>query len=104
MQSGDTVAYNTHSSPGCTSSWETVCDESGHVNQNGCEKMAGFKHMTEAECKEYTANNGLKEHNPFAGSWGSDCKCMQSGDTVAYNTHSSPGCTSSWETVCDVSD
>ena len=58
--------------------------------------------MTEAECKEYTANNGLKEHDPFSGSWANDCsKCMQSGDTVAYNTHSSPGCTSSWETVCD---
>ena len=58
--------------------------------------------MTEAECKEYTANNGLKEHNPFAGSWATDCsKCMRSGDTVAYNTHSDPACTSSWETVCD---
>ena len=58
--------------------------------------------MTEGECKEYAANNGLKEHDPFAGSWATDCsKCMQSGDTVAYNEHPSPACTSSWETVCD---
>ena len=60
--------------------------------------------MSEAECRKYTKDNGLKEHTPFAGSWAGDCyRCMQSGTTVAYNKHPSPTCKSGWLTVCDKS-
>jgi len=72
------------------------------VIENGCEQLAELQHMTEAECQEYAANNGLAEHEPFAGSWQADCSgCLQSGGTVSYNTHPSPDCTTSWLTVCD---
>ena len=58
--------------------------------------------MTEAECRAYATDNGLSLYGPpFAGSWDSDCtNCIRSGDTVAYNEHPDPGCTSTWETVC----
>ena len=72
------------------------------MNQNGCETLANMQHMTESECRTYATDNGWNLHEPFAGSWANDCtRCMQSGDTVAYNEHPDPGCTSSWETVCD---
>ena len=74
----------------------------GHVNENGCETLAHLEHMTESECRAYATDNGLSLYSPFAGSWDSDCaNCIRSGDTVAYNEHPDPGCTSSWETVCD---
>ena len=72
-----------------------------HVWKNSCEKIDGLDHMSETECRAYMNTHKLKAHNPFAGSWGGDCrKCMRSGTMVAYNKHPNPTCKSSWLTVC----
>lgn len=100
---------------GCSDPGGVTFQQRAYEFSNGCEGDVNeaqqlMRKMTKNECRilGFTLGDhtGSNFYSPFSGKWASDCSgCITDGNKVGYNTHASPGCTSSWESICiDVND